>query len=150
MPEAVKPPNTTKATPIRNLKVRRLPSRATSSATAHIGIVAAARAAVTAFVIDCESSKSIEPMPKPKKPIQKPFLQGSWLNEAAPKVKAISPTKKISPNKFLKVIREMIPHVSKRLFAAGKPKENNPTANMQFRLPEAVELCAFNLFSIKE
>ena len=59
-------------------------------------------------------------------------------------------SKKISPNKFLKVMREMIPHVSKRLFAAGKPKENNPTANMQFRLPEAVELCAFNLFSIKE
>ena len=89
-------------------------------------------------------------MPKPKKPIQKPFRQGSWLSEAAPKVKAISPTKKISPNKFLKVIREMIPHVSKRLFAAGKPKENNPTATMQFRLPEAVELCAFNLFIIKE
>ena len=44
----------------------------------------------------------------------------------------------------------MIPHVSKRLFAAGKPKENNPTANMQFRLPEAVELGAFNLLSIKE
>lgn len=150
MPEAVKPPNTTRTILIRNLKLRRLPSKAISSATAHIGIVAAARAAVTAFVIDCESSRSIEPIPKPKKPIQKPFFQGSWLSEAAPKVNAIRPTKKINPNKFLKVIREMMPHVSKRLFAAGKPKENKPTATMQFRFPEIAGLRAFILFSIKE
>ena len=89
-------------------------------------------------------------MPKPKKPTQNPFIQGSCFSEPTPTLKAISPIKKSNPSKFLKAIREKTPHVSKRLFAAGKPKEKNPTATMQFRLPEAAELCVFNLFCIKE
>jgi hypothetical protein len=88
-------------------------------------------------------------MPKPKKPIQNPFTQGSCLSEPIPSLKAISPTKKRNPSKFLTVIREKSPHVSKRLFAAGKPKENNPTASIQLRFPEVAEFCVFNLLHIK-
>ena len=48
------------------------------------------------------------------------------------------------------VIRVITPQVSKRLSAAGKPKENNPTATIQLRFPEATEVCVFNLLGIKE
>ena len=89
-------------------------------------------------------------MPKPKKPIQKPFTQGSLTSEPMPNLKAISAIKKSNARKFLKVIREKTPQVSKRLFAAGKPKENNPTATIQLRLPETTELCGLNLFRIEE
>jgi len=89
-------------------------------------------------------------MPKPKKPIQNPLIQGSLISGPMPNLKAIRAIKNANPSKFLKVIREKTPQVSKRLFAAGKPNENNPTATTQLRLPENTELCDLYFFRIEE
>ena len=134
-PEANVPPNKTSATANKKRPLSRLPSKANSKPTANIGIVAAARAAVVAFVIACAIKRSREPMPKPIPPIQKPLTQGSFRRKTFLSNKKIRKIITIKASKFRKAMSVTIPHVCKSWSAAGKPKANRKMAVAPNKLP---------------
>ena len=133
---ATNPPARTSATAPRNLFVNCLLSNMTSKTTAKTGMVAAARAALTALVRYCVTSKSNDPIPKPMAPTQNPCIQGRRSKLFMPCARAKSPSNKANAKPFLIMIREMMPQVSNSFSAAGNPNANIPTAAMHCKLPD--------------
>ena len=71
-PRANKPPKNTHTSPIKNQFVIFRLSKSNSKPTPANGIIATVKAATTGFVKYCVIRSKMDPIPNPKKPIQKP------------------------------------------------------------------------------